>query len=227
MVLSRQLLLSVLLLCAGLSALASQATGHVSDCHTTHACPSDNHTYVWSDGAGGLWDCAAAGTVDVDPYLDTYVVVQGALTWYCRAAGSPTAPPSGSPPPPPPPPREPAPGGPTADPAAPPPTGSSSGPPALALSDAKSALRQMIRRRTGRVAHNLSYGCERIDEFTWACRPRWTDRAYAYAGRSTVRTDDAGTISSSFSGTRTRRTCVARHGAAKAGARECSRRLSW
>ena len=226
--LARTLLVSVLLFCAGLAALASRAGGHVNDCHTARTCPSDAHTYVWSDGAGGLWDCAAAGSADVDVYLDTQAITIGSMTWYCRAPQGPpvvspgTAPAdTGAPSP-----GQSAPGAPTTDPYGSP-AGAASGGQALALGDAKSAVRRMIQRRTGRAARNLRYGCSRVNGSTIACKPSWSDSVYVYAGRTTVKNDDAGAVSASFSGTRARRTCVGRYRTAKLGLRQCSRPVHW
>jgi Transglycosylase-like domain/Peptidase family M23 len=58
-----------LVLCAGAVAvgLAGSASAHESDCHAQQSCPSDDHSYVWSDGTK-LWDCALDdGTVPEQP----------------------------------------------------------------------------------------------------------------------------------------------------------------
>jgi len=69
-------------------ALAGGANAHRSGCHAAHSCPSDHHTYVWTDpGTGLMWDCAEPGAPEVDPSLDTTTIVWEGLTYYCRAAG--------------------------------------------------------------------------------------------------------------------------------------------
>lgn len=241
MLVLRSMVVSTLLFCGALAGLTSEANGHVSDCHAARTCPSDDHSYIWNDGVGGLWDCALGGTADVDVYLDIYPQTIGALTWYCRippATGSPppggTTPPGTTTPPGGTAPGGTAPGGtapggsdpPSSDPSAPAPAGSAGRSP-LALPAAKTALRTLIRKRTGRAARNLSYGCSAVDRFTFACRPSWTDSVYAYSGRTTVKSGTAGTISASFTGTRARRTCVSRYRTATAGMRQCGHAVRW
>jgi hypothetical protein len=49
-------------------AVAHGASSHQSGCHTQHSCPSDHHTYVWTDTSTGLlWDCAEPGAAEYDP----------------------------------------------------------------------------------------------------------------------------------------------------------------
>ena len=41
------------------AALVNGAAAHSNPCHSQHTCPSDHHTYVWTDLTTGLqWDCA-------------------------------------------------------------------------------------------------------------------------------------------------------------------------
>ena len=71
--------------------VASGASAHSNPCHSQHTCPSDHHTYVWTDPSTGLqWDCAEPGAPKYNPILDTTVIVYAGLTYYCRAAGAPT-----------------------------------------------------------------------------------------------------------------------------------------
>jgi len=71
--------------------LASAASAHSNPCHSQHTCPSDHHTYIWTDPRTGLsWDCAEPGAPEYAPTRDTTVIVWDGLTYYCRAAGSPT-----------------------------------------------------------------------------------------------------------------------------------------
>ena len=67
------------------SFVAPRASAHESPCHAAHTCPSDHHTYVWSDPSSGLaWDCAEPGATEYDPSLDTATIVYQGLTYYCR-----------------------------------------------------------------------------------------------------------------------------------------------
>ena len=69
-------------------AVAHGASFDQSGCHTEHTCPSDHHTYVWTDTTTGLaWDCAAQGAPEDDPVLDYATFVYEGLTYNCRAAG--------------------------------------------------------------------------------------------------------------------------------------------
>ena len=44
------------------AALVNGAAAHSNPCHSQHTCPSDHHTYVWTDLTTGLqWDCAEPG----------------------------------------------------------------------------------------------------------------------------------------------------------------------
>lgn len=73
--------------------LASGASAHSSPCHSQHTCPSDHHTYVWTDPSTGLlWDCVEPGAQEFNPVLDTTVIVYGGRTYYCRSGGSATTP---------------------------------------------------------------------------------------------------------------------------------------
>jgi hypothetical protein len=72
-------------------AVARGASSHQSGCHPQHTCPSDHHTYVWTDTTTGLlWDCAEPGAPEYGPTRDTTMIVYEALT-YCRAAQSTTS----------------------------------------------------------------------------------------------------------------------------------------
>src|SRR2546430_12660637 len=71
------------------AALAANVAGgspaHSSPCHVQHTCPSDHHTYVWTDPSTGLlWDCAEPGAPEYDPSRDTTAIVYQGLTYYCR-----------------------------------------------------------------------------------------------------------------------------------------------
>jgi hypothetical protein len=81
--------LAVVGFCAAV--LATGAAAHSNPCHTQHICPSDHHTYVWTDLTTGLqWDCAESGASEYDPSRDTTTIVYAGLTYYCRTAGSTT-----------------------------------------------------------------------------------------------------------------------------------------
>ncbi|MGB8004964.1 MAG: hypothetical protein WCF27_11985 [Gaiellaceae bacterium] len=70
-------------------AVAQGASSHRSGCHGAHTCPSDHHTYVWSDLTTGLsWDCVEPGAGEYDAAQDTTVIVYESLTYYCRAVGA-------------------------------------------------------------------------------------------------------------------------------------------
>ena len=75
------------------SLVASGASAHSSPCHSQHTCPSDHHTYVWTDPSTGLpWDCVEPGAPEYNPVLDTTVIVYAGRTYYCRSGGSATTP---------------------------------------------------------------------------------------------------------------------------------------
>src|SRR6476646_6717367 len=72
-------------------AVAHGASSHQSGCHSQHTCPSDHHTYVWTDTTTGLaWDCVEPGASEYDPARDTTVIVYQGLTYYCRSASTVT-----------------------------------------------------------------------------------------------------------------------------------------
>jgi hypothetical protein len=73
-------------------ALTGGAGAHRSGCHSHHTCPSDHHTYVWFDASGKGWSCAEPGAPELDPALDTHRVVYDGLVYFCRAAGTGSAP---------------------------------------------------------------------------------------------------------------------------------------
>jgi hypothetical protein len=56
-----------------------------------HTCPSDHHTYVWTDSTTGLqWDCVEPGAPEHNPILDVTTIIWDGRTYYCRAAGTTT-----------------------------------------------------------------------------------------------------------------------------------------
>ena len=66
--------------------VAGGAPEHSDPCHSQHTCPSDHHTYVWTDTSTGLaWDCAEPGAPEYDPSRDTTAMVYLGLTYYCRS----------------------------------------------------------------------------------------------------------------------------------------------
>ena len=70
--------------------LVSVASAHTDPCHSQHTCPSDHHTYVWTDPTTGLqWDCVEPGAPEYNPILDVTAIVWDGRT-YCRAAGTTT-----------------------------------------------------------------------------------------------------------------------------------------
>jgi hypothetical protein len=72
-------------------AVAHGALSHSSPCHSQHTCPSDHHTYAWTDTSTGLfWDCAEPGASEYDPSHDTTTIVYEALTYYCRSGAATT-----------------------------------------------------------------------------------------------------------------------------------------
>src|SRR6476646_932899 len=72
-------------------AVAHGASSHQSGCHSQHTCPSDHHTYVWTDTTTGLaWDCVEPGASEYDSTRDTTVIVYQGLTYYCRSASAST-----------------------------------------------------------------------------------------------------------------------------------------
>lgn len=73
------------------SYLGPSASAHTSGCHSAHSCPSDHHTYVWTDPGTGLsWSCAAPTADEYDPALDTTTIVYDGITYKCRSAGGTT-----------------------------------------------------------------------------------------------------------------------------------------
>jgi hypothetical protein len=74
-------------------AVAHGAPSHQSGCHSQHTCPSDHHTYVWTDTSTGLlWDCAEPGASEYDPSRDTTTIVYQSLTYYCRSGSAKRSP---------------------------------------------------------------------------------------------------------------------------------------
>src|SRR5437660_9656826 len=78
--------------CGALAAgVAGGSPAHSSPCHSQHTCPSDHHTYVWTDTSTGLlWDCAEPGASEYDPSRDTTTIVYQGLTYYCRSGSAST-----------------------------------------------------------------------------------------------------------------------------------------
>src|SRR6476660_5266760 len=90
--------LGVVLAVAGFAAatLVAGASAHTDPCHPQHTCPSDHHSYVWTDPTTGLqWDCVEPGAREYDPILDVTIIEWDGRTYYCRAAG--TTPPTTAP----------------------------------------------------------------------------------------------------------------------------------
>src|SRR3954469_8786937 len=74
------------------AAYVSPASAHSNPCHSQHTCPSDHHTYVWTDPTTGLqWDCVEPGAPEYNPILDVTTIVWDGRTYYCRAAESTTS----------------------------------------------------------------------------------------------------------------------------------------
>ncbi len=87
-----------LLACAATAVVLSflpSAAAHRSGCHAAHTCPSDHHSYAWTDPrTGKSWDCARPGADEYDPTRDRTTIVWQGLTYYCRSAHA--APPASS-----------------------------------------------------------------------------------------------------------------------------------
>ena len=67
---------------------AAEASAHSHGCHSAHSCPSDHHTYIWSDSTGQGWSCARPGSDTYVPSRDTTTIVYDGYTYYCYAYGS-------------------------------------------------------------------------------------------------------------------------------------------
>src|SRR5438874_1967549 len=91
----RRAALAVLIACGGFAVAVTSAgsrPSHRSGCHAAHTCPSDHHTYVWTDPRTGKnWDCARAGADEYDPSRDTTAITWDGLPYFCRAAGGSSA----------------------------------------------------------------------------------------------------------------------------------------
>src|SRR5436189_1499532 len=73
------------------AALVGGAAAHTNPCHSQHTCPSDHHTYVWTEPTTGLqWDCVEPGVPEYNPILDVTTIAWDGRTYYCRAAGGAT-----------------------------------------------------------------------------------------------------------------------------------------
>jgi hypothetical protein len=71
--------------------LVDAASAHTDPCHSQHTCPSDHHTYVWTDPTTGLqWDCVEPGAREYNPVVDVMTIMWDGRTYYCRAAGGST-----------------------------------------------------------------------------------------------------------------------------------------
>src|SRR5436309_6240099 len=87
----RRAALAALIACSGFVAAATSArsqSAHRSGCHAAHSCPSDHHTYVWTDlRTGKSWDCARPGADEYDSSRDTSSITWEGLPYFCRVAG--------------------------------------------------------------------------------------------------------------------------------------------
>src|SRR5438034_7337913 len=97
----RRAALAALIACGGFAIAAVTSAGsqpsHRSGCHGAHTCPSDHHTYVWTDPrTGNSWDCARPGADEYDPAVDTTSITWEGLPYFCRAAGASPPPPTPS-----------------------------------------------------------------------------------------------------------------------------------
>jgi hypothetical protein len=86
---------AILVIAVGVAATAAPlvalppASAHRSGCHAAHSCPSDHHTYVWTDPRDGKsWDCAEPGAPEYDPARDSTTIVWDGRTYHCRSAGN-------------------------------------------------------------------------------------------------------------------------------------------
>jgi hypothetical protein len=69
--------------------VAGGAPGHSNPCHSQHTCPSDHHTYVWTNTTTGLaWDCVEPGAPEFNPFEDDTFIYYGGRTYLCRAAAT-------------------------------------------------------------------------------------------------------------------------------------------
>jgi hypothetical protein len=67
--------------------VVAPASAHSDPCHSRHACPSDHHTYLWTDSASGRsWDCARPGAEEYNPLRDPTNITWDGLPYYCHAA---------------------------------------------------------------------------------------------------------------------------------------------
>ena len=74
---------------AGVAVLGgTPADAHRNPCHSSHTCPSDHHTYVWTSPAGKKLSCAEPSASEYDPARDKIRVVWDSLTYYCYAVGA-------------------------------------------------------------------------------------------------------------------------------------------
>src|SRR5262245_44254071 len=64
------------------------ASAHSDPCHASHSCPSDHHSYVWTDAGGRSWDCARTGADEYEPARDTQTIVDDGLTYHCFPVAS-------------------------------------------------------------------------------------------------------------------------------------------
>jgi len=91
----RRIVLTGAVVAAAALVLLQPATAHRSGCHAAHTCPSDHHTYVWTDPRDGkAWDCARPGADEYDPARDTTSIVWDGYPYRCRRTGgaAPAAP---------------------------------------------------------------------------------------------------------------------------------------
>jgi hypothetical protein len=80
----------------------------------------------------------------------------------------------------------------------------------MSASDARYYTRHAIFRNTGRSPHIATYGCSRLTNSMFRCRPAWFDSRNVYAGTLTMR-DQGATIRYGFVGLRASRNCLGRH----------------
>jgi micrococcal nuclease len=68
--------------------LGPAASAHSNPCHGSHSCPSDHHSYAWTDAGGRTWDCARTGADEYEPARDRETIVYDGHTYHCFPVGS-------------------------------------------------------------------------------------------------------------------------------------------
>jgi hypothetical protein len=67
--------------------VAGSTPEHSNPCHSQHTCPSDHHTYAWTDPSTGLqWDCVEPGAPEFNLFEDETFIYYGGQTYLCRVA---------------------------------------------------------------------------------------------------------------------------------------------